>query len=279
LKQERVFDENGIPKIRVVADYPTSKALKLHPDLRNHLKSTDPPRIKNEDRETLLLYNKYIAKDLYDIDIEFAEHAIIPTPIMRYNFLMHVIKPNSSIIEIGTGASAIIAMLGAKHFNAQVYATEVDKEYIKLANQNIKRNNLESKITVIDSQGSFFNNVVPSGLKVDFIISNPPYYDKILSPKVIWGGKNHELVGEGEMGESFILRMIKEGWDYLKSPGTISFIIPKTRQNTLIAVEDFLNSHNYDYDIIGLLAGNRTRFIFRIFKNNLLDINRLSEMD
>jgi len=248
MDQERVFDESGIPKIRVVADYPTSKALKLHPDLRNHLKSMDPPRIKNEDRETLLLYNKYIAKDLYDIDIEFAEHAIIPTPIMRYNFLMHVIKPNSSIIEIGTGASAIIAMLAAKHFNSQVYATEVDKEYINLANQNIKRNNLESKITVIDSQGSFFNNVVPSG-------------------------------GEGEMGELFILRMIKEGWDYLKSPGTISFIIPKTRQNTLVVVENYLNSNSFDYDIIGLLAGNRTRFIFRIFKNNLLDINRLSEMD
>ena len=74
MKQERVFDESGIPKIRVIADYPTSKALNLHLDLINHLKSTDPPRIKNKDRETLLLYNKYIAKDLYDIDIEFAEH-------------------------------------------------------------------------------------------------------------------------------------------------------------------------------------------------------------
>jgi len=81
------------------------------------------------------------------------------------------------------------------------------------------------------------------------------------------------------MGESFILRMIEEGWNYLKTPGTISFIIPKTRQNTLIAVEEYLNSNNFDYDIIGLLAGNRTRFIFRIFKNNLADINRLSEMD
>ena len=122
MKQKRFFDENGIPKIRVVADYPTSKALKLHPNLRNHLKSTDPPRIKNEDRETQMLYNKYIAKDLYDIDLEFAEHAIIPTPIMRYNFLMQVIKPNSTIIEIGTGASTIIAILTAKHFNARVYA-------------------------------------------------------------------------------------------------------------------------------------------------------------
>jgi len=279
VNQKRVFNDIGIPKYRVIANYLTSKALKLHPDLFNHLKSIDPPRINNEDRETLMVYNKYIAKDLYDIDINFAEHAIIPTPIMRYNFLMHVIKPNSTIIEIGTGASAIIAMLAAKHFNARVYATEVDKEYINLAKQNINQNNLGSWITVIDSQGFLLKNVIPETLKVDYIISNPPYYDKILSPKVVWGGKKHELVSKGEMGESFILQIIKEGWEYLKTPGMIAFIIPKTRNDTLIAVEDYLDSFNFDYDIIGLLAGNRTRFIFRIFKRNLSDINKWSEMD
>ena len=95
----------------------------------------------------------------------------------------------------------------------------------------------------------------------------------------MWGGEAVELVGFGEHGEAFIISMIEEGWDYLSEYGVISFIIPKTRHDTLIAVEEYLNQHNFEYDIVGVQAGNRTRFIYRIFKKPLKDTLRLSEMD
>ncbi|WP_457556709.1 RlmF-related methyltransferase [Candidatus Harpocratesius sp.] len=293
LEHKTSFNPLGIPLLRIKTGYPTSQAIKKHPDLIPFLKSQNPPRIDNENRELLLLYNRYIAQDLFQLDIEFSPNAIIPTPVMRYNFLKHVInykktnEPSSreknklehSLLEIGTGASAIIAMLAAKHFNCNVFATEIDSEYFKIAKKNIQKNKLGKKIKLFLSKGGIINSVIPKDLKVDYIVSNPPYYDKILSPKVIWGGKNHELVSKGNAGECFILQMIQEGWSHLNPGGIIAFIIPKTRTETIIEIENYLNKKNFDYEIIGLLVGNRTRYIFRVFKEEYkIDFNPLSEM-
>ncbi|WP_371803823.1 RlmF-related methyltransferase [Candidatus Lokiarchaeum ossiferum] len=272
------FDDIGIPLFYVERRYPTSRAIELHPDLIPFLKTRDPPRINKESREALLLYNYYVAQDLFNLTIEFERDvAIVPTPVMRYAFLQHLIHPNCSIIELGTGASAIIALIAAKCFNAQVYATEMDPTYIEYAKRNVSANKLENKIQVINSHGKFLDGIIPENLKVDFIISNPPYYDKILSPKILWGGKKHELVGEGSRGENFIISMIEEGWKYLKTPGCIAFIIPKTRVATMNAIEEYLNEQDLEFDIIGILAGNRTRYVFKIYKKYFDD--RFSEFD
>ena len=276
-KAARVFDDRGIPKFRVTGGYAMDKALLAHPELRPFLKSETPPRLDNANREALILYNNIILKDLYQLDVTFAPKALIPTPTLRYNFLQNVIHPGCSIIELGTGASAIIALLAAKKFNATVYATEMDADYINIANDNIQRNNLADQIQIFNSHGKFVKDVIPSEVKVDFLVSNPPYYEKILSPKVVWGGKRHELVSSGSDGTTFIKAMIREGWEYLKTPGVIAFLIPKTRQDMLIAIEEFIERLELPFDIIALLAGNRTRYLFRIYKQPLFDQLRLSD--
>ncbi len=180
---------------------PLSIASANHPDLIPYLRSRDPPSIDNLNRDALLLYNYYIAKDIDGLEINFeTEHAIIPTPVMRFNFLKHILRPNATVIELGTGASAIIAMLAAKQFNARVYATEMDPQYIEYANENVRRNSLDDQITIIDSKGFYLDGVFDAEFRVDYIISNPPYYEKIRSPKFLWGGKEHELIS-GEFGK------------------------------------------------------------------------------
>ena len=273
------FDDKGIPIYRVTGGLPLSIASANHPDLIPYLRSRDPPSIDNLNRDALLLYNYYIAKDIYGLEINFeTEHAIIPTPVMRFNFLKHILRPNATVIELGTGASAIIAMLAAKQFNARVYATEMDPQYIEYANENVRRNSLDDQITIIDSKGFYLDGVFDAEFRVDYIISNPPYYEKIRSPKFLWGGKEHELIS-GEFGETFILRMMEEGWKYLNIPGMIAFIIPKTRPETLVKVEEYLNQTQWEYDIIGLNAGNRIRYVFCIYKTSYNEDLQISEMD
>ena len=276
----RLFDETGIPIFRVTGGYPISEAIHDHPDLIPYLRSQNPPRIDNLNREALLHYNYYIAKEKFGLDIEFEpDQAIIPTPMMRYAFLKHILFEGAKVVEIGTGASAIIAMLAAKIFKAQVIATEMDPDYLEIAERNIQRNGLESQINLIDSKGKFLDGVLSAEERPDFIISNPPYYDIIRSPKLLWGGKTHELVGDGDVGERFIISMIEEGRQFMKTTGIISFIIPKTRQETLVQIEDYLNQQNYDFDIFGLKAGNRTRFVFRLYHGVHHKISPDSEMD
>jgi methylase of polypeptide subunit release factors len=276
----RQFDETGIPIYRVTGGYPISEAIHDHPDLIPYLRSQNPPRINNLNREALLHYNYYIAKEKFGLDIEFeADQAIIPTPMMRYAFLKHILFEGAKIVEIGTGASAIIAMLAAKIFKAQVIATEMDPEYLQIASRNIRNNGLENQIQLIDSQGKFLDGVISADEQPDFIISNPPYYDIVRSPKLLWGGKSHELVGQGDAGEQFIVSMIEQGKKYMKPSGIISFIIPKTRQDTLVEIEAYLNQQNYDFDIFGLKAGNRTRFVFRLYHGIHAQNSPHSEMD
>jgi methylase of polypeptide subunit release factors len=153
----------------------------------------------------------------------------------------------------------------------------MDPTYLEYAQKNIIRNDLQSQIQLIDSHGNFFNGVVPKETQADFIISNPPYYDIIRSPKFLWGGRTHELVGTGDSGEGFIVRMIQEGWSFLKTPGVLAFIIPKTRQDTLIAIESFIETLGIEFDIFGLCAGNRTRFVFRLYKKFYDDSEFVSE--
>ena len=264
---EKTFCEDKIPLIKVKGGLPFPEAIQNHPDLIPYLKSRDPPRLNLKNRTGLLLYNKYIAKDKFGLDVILEEEkAVIPTPILRYNFLLQFLKPKSTIIELGTGPSALIAMIAAKHFGAKVFATEMDPLYLKLAKENVLRNNLENRISIVDSKGNFLDNVFPSDLKVDYIISNPPYYDKIRFTKLLWGGKEHELVS-GSLGQHFIIQMIKEGWKYLKSDGKIAFMIPKKRIETLIAVNEFINTIECERSIIGLKAGNRIRYVFILNKN------------
>lgn len=260
------FDEKQIPTTRIRDGLPISTAIQKHPDLIPFLKSLNPPRLDFENRQALLLYNTYIAKDVYGLDIILEhEKALIPAPVLRYNFLQTVLKPNSTIIELGTGPSAIIAMLAAKHFNAKVLATEMDLSYIKMAKKNIVRNKLDKQIIIIDSKGYLLENVFSDDFNVDYIISNPPYYEKILSPKLLWGGKEIELVSSNH-GESFIFRMIREGWKFLKNQGVIAFIVPKTKSETFNRIEQYLKAFDYEHDIIGLQTGTRTRYVFRLYK-------------
>ena len=73
--------------------------------------------------------------------------------------------------------------------------------------------------------------------------------------------------------------MMEEGWKYLNIPGMIAFIIPKTRPETLVKVEEYLNQTQWEYDIIGLNAGNRIRYVFCIYKTSYNEDLQISEMD
>ncbi len=298
------FEDHGIKYKWVGGGLPLHQAVENHPEMRRYVRENKKPHLIRS-RDSLLTYNYYIAKDIYDLDIVFEpERAIIPTPGLRYRFLevsleglgFKKLEPYTSVwvspkdkeneenedqenrkeekkkdfkqpevLEIGTGASAIIALLAAEHFNCKVMATEIDAEYISYAQKNIERNGLSKQITLVKSQGNIIQDLIEEGRKFDLIISNPPYYPELPEKESVWGGAKHELLGKGTYGEKFIIRMIREGLHHLKKGGLIAVIIPKKLQKTLIATENFLKNNNVVYDILGLKAGNRIRYVFRVF--------------
>ncbi|MGL4629079.1 tRNA1(Val) (adenine(37)-N6)-methyltransferase [Cetobacterium sp.] len=80
-------------------------------------------------------------------------------------------KKNAKVLEIGTGNGAIPVLLCAKDKITKMKAVEIQKEIAELAIRNIKRNNLEDSVEVINMD---IKNL-EEGNTYDYIISNPPY--------------------------------------------------------------------------------------------------------
>lgn len=102
-----------------------------------------------------------------------------------------------TILDIGSGSGAIALMLAHKLPQARVYAIDIAEHALALGRKNAAHNNIKN----IEFIHSDLFEAIPN-LKVDLIVSNPPYIDdqewKTLDPMVsTWEDKN-ALVATGD---------------------------------------------------------------------------------
>lgn len=77
---------------------------------------------------------------------------------------------NPTIIDIGTGSGAIAISL-SKELNTHIYASDISKKALEVAKENAKSNNAD--ITLLE--GDMLKPYIQNNIKVDIIVSNPPY--------------------------------------------------------------------------------------------------------
>ncbi len=77
---------------------------------------------------------------------------------------------NPTIIDVGTGSGAIAISL-AKRTTSKVLASDISEKALEVARYNIKKQNLDIKLYCGDMLTPFIEN----NIKVDIIVSNPPY--------------------------------------------------------------------------------------------------------
>ncbi|KAJ0395417.1 hypothetical protein ATCC90586_002134 [Pythium insidiosum] len=120
-------------------------------------------------------------------------------------------------IDIGTGASCIYALLGAKMNGWRFLATEIDETSFVSAQDNVARNNLEKLISVQRVRTTDLLQeplqTVDSDQSFHFSMCNPPFFDDLneadTNPDVCCMGASHEMVFPGgEVG--FISHMIND---------------------------------------------------------------------
>ena len=233
-------------------------------------------KIDFKNKDALYLYNKTILKHLFDLDMEFHKNALIPTPINRYLFVKNVFDekiinhPIKTVLEIGTG-SGIISMMIAKYYNCKVYATETVKEYINIANENIIKNNLNNNIKIIDSNNKIIEGIDEiANKKFDLIISYPPFYNSNSVPsKRSFGGAHAtdvELIGGGEYGEKFSLKIIEEGINYLNKGGLIALMFPHKPMERRKIVENKIKDIGLTLKTDEIKTGKRIRHIIKGFR-------------
>lgn len=123
------------------------------------------------------------------LDIKVDERVLIPRPetellVSVSNDLLNRMNNGSPLIaDIGTGSGAITVALSGLVKNGRFIASDVSKEALSVAEENVQKYRKNAKIYLVcsDMFSSFSAKV---GAKFDAIISNPPYvsgedYDKL----------------------------------------------------------------------------------------------------
>ena len=80
-------------------------------------------------------------------------------------------------VDVGTGASCIYALLGARLHGWHFVATDTDRDSLLCAQQNVERNGLGHLVeTRLVTEESIVESVV-AARRVDFVMCNPPFFD------------------------------------------------------------------------------------------------------
>lgn len=87
-----------------------------------------------------------------------------------------------TLADVGTGSGAIAIALKKEESKLDVYASDISSDALEVAKTNAKNN--AADITFL--QGSMLDPIVENGIKLDILVSNPPYIkaDEVLENSV-----------------------------------------------------------------------------------------------
>ena len=107
----------------------------------------------------------------------------IPGRVDYIHYLLDLLKAsniseNTSVLDIGTGASCIYPILGHAEYNWKFVATDIDSKSLKNAQEIINKNGLSNSISLRYEEDSaqIFKSVINSEDKFSASMCNPPFY-------------------------------------------------------------------------------------------------------
>lgn len=148
-------------------------------------------------------------------------------PMLKY-------KP-TRILDLCTG-SACIAIACAHAFSeCEVDAVDLSPDALNIAEINIENHNLNNRVTPILSD--LFTNI-PTGIKYDIIVTNPPYVDQEDMDSLPLEFTHEPRMGleAGDDGLDLVKTILKQAADYLTDDG---FLICEVGNSMIHMQEQF----------------------------------------
>jgi release factor glutamine methyltransferase len=137
------------------------------------------------------------------------------------------------IVDVGTGSGNIgisIALDGEKD---KVICLDLSAEALEVAATNIERYGLGERVTL--HQGDLFAPLEKMGIegKVTLIVSNPPFIPTASIPRMDPEIRDRQplmALNGGPFGIDVIVRLVEEGYKYLKNGGWLLFEFGKGQE-------------------------------------------------
>ena len=113
-------------------------------------------------------------KEFWDLEFILSSAVLIPRPetehLIEAAFDWAKDKDHFHAADIGTGSGAIAVTI-AKHTNATMYAVDMSRDALTMAQRNTDRHNVNIQFY----QGSLAQPLIQQGIKVDLLMANLPY--------------------------------------------------------------------------------------------------------
>ena len=129
------------------------------------------------------------------------------------------------IADIGTGSGAISIAL-SKELNTKVIATDISLDALEVTKENVKENNADVEVF----QGDMLEPLIKNDIKVNILVSNPPYIkeDEEIE-KVVYNNEPHLALYAKEDGTEFYRKILKDCTKVLEEKYLIAFEIGETQ--------------------------------------------------
>ncbi|CEO05092.1 peptide chain release factor N(5)-glutamine methyltransferase [Paraclostridium sordellii] len=191
----------------------------------------------------------YIVKnrEFMALDFYVEEGVLIPRPDTE-PLVEEVIELSKgmkdvTIVDIGTGSGAISVSLAKYIKNSYVYSLDISDKALSIGKKNAVNNEVDDKIEFIKSD--VFTGIKDRNLKLDIIVSNPPYIKKEDIKTLHTQVKDYEpyiALEGGEDGLDFYRTITEKSLKYLKSNGILAFEVGHDQANDVCTI---MENHGY----------------------------------
>lgn len=195
-------------------------------------------------------------QSFYGYEFKVSPSVLIPrfeTELLAHEVIQHIERTKAcSFIDMCTGSGCIGISLAKECPDIKGYLVDLSDKALSVASENCHNLKVEDRLKVIKSD--LFQNL--EGLKVDVVVSNPPYITSSVIPtlaeEVQCSEPNMALDG-GEDGLVFYRRLAKEAKNHLTNNG---LLMVEIGWDQMKAVQEIMQEEGYK-DISGLqdLAG------------------------
>ena len=129
-------------------------------------------------------------------------------------------KKTVDIVDIGTGSGAIAISLAKNEPNMNVYATDISDDAIKVARENANIN----KVNIDFLVGDMLEPLIKNNIKVDIIVSNPPYIrNDDYVEDIVKNNEPHLALFGGDDGMKYYNIILSNAHKVLKEKSILAF--------------------------------------------------------
>ena len=137
------------------------------------------------------------------------------------------------LCDVGTGSGAIAIALKKEEDRLSVYASDISEDALKVARLNAQNN--DAKVEFF--QGSMLEPFIERDIKVDILVSNPPYIKTVETIEAsVYDYEPHVALFGGEDGLKFYREILENAHKVLKPKGFIFFEMGYDLKDSLSAL-------------------------------------------